>query len=746
MTFAVPLFLLAALAAVIPVILHLINRQRVKDLPFSTLRFLKISVQKTRRRKRIHDVLLMLIRTAVLLLIALGLSRPTLTNLKSLLGGGAQSAVAIILDNSASMGLIDQGRMRFETALNAAQQILREVPVGHELALFVTCGPDYPDMGKLDLQHDKISQILNQTTVSYERANLTVRLQQARKLLAPSKAVNKEIYVISDMQEISWEGLKKEAEQESENQENLSEEDRKARDIPVIIVDCNRNPQINAAVTGVELDAPVPVAGLPMKAKVEVFNSSAASFSRRVELYIDNNKEGSSPDLTVGPEERTRHEFQFTFKSGGLHRGEVRLAGEDGCRLDDRRFFTMEVGQGIPVGIVVGKRHEIHYLDDAFYLEQALQPAASGASAIRVQILKPSDLLSEPLGTFTAIYCVNVPALDADAADRLRQYVEGGGNLVWICGDEVTPEGYNRMNEEAQKELLPAPLVEIRTPAAGTNRDSWWVTFLEKTHRALRQLAEPVSLYQSVLVYKHARMDLRANADAKMLIGLDDGEALLAQRKVQKGTVMMLGTSAHVTWTNLPLRPIFVPLLTLLTFEMAGTEQTRRSAVAGAPLVLQLDDRLSPTGVEVITPNGSTIRRASQAEEGSKGQVFRYAETNDIGIYVLRVLEGARPMQVAFSVNVDPDEALPKKIDREELKTLFGTTPLVFAEDPDDLTSTFKFLREGKSLWEWFLAGVLAFLVFETFVANRLSPKQEDDLSNVPPGMRRLARKGRSAA
>ena len=59
MTFAAPLFLLAALAAAIPIVLHMINRQKAKELPFSTLRFLKISVQKTRRRKRIHDVLLM---------------------------------------------------------------------------------------------------------------------------------------------------------------------------------------------------------------------------------------------------------------------------------------------------------------------------------------------------------------------------------------------------------------------------------------------------------------------------------------------------------------------------------------------------------------------------------------------------------------------------------------------------------------------------------------------------------------
>ena len=50
----------------------------------------------------------------------------------------------------------------------------------------------------------------------------------------------------------------------------------------------------------------------------------------------------------------------------------------------------------------------------------------------------------------------------------------------------------------------------------------------------------------------------------------------------------------------------------------------------------------------------------------------------------------------------------------------------MFVEDPEDLSGTFTLLREGKSLWELFLVGVLVVLVFETFLANRLSPKQDD--------------------
>ena len=123
------------------------NRQRAKELPFPTLRFLKISVQKTRRRKRIHDVLLMLLRAAVLLLVAAGLARPTVTSFGALWGNAGTAAV-IVLDNSASMGMIDGDRPRFETASAAAAQILDQLGDGDQVALLPTCGPAFPDAGQ----------------------------------------------------------------------------------------------------------------------------------------------------------------------------------------------------------------------------------------------------------------------------------------------------------------------------------------------------------------------------------------------------------------------------------------------------------------------------------------------------------------------------------------------------------------------------------------------------------------------
>jgi hypothetical protein len=208
----------------------------------------------------------------------------------------------------------------------------------------------------------------------------------------------------------------------------------------------------------------------------------------------------------------------------------------------------------------------------------------------------------------------------------------------------------------------------------------------------------------------------------------------------------LIGTSAHVGWTNLPLRTIFLPLLARLTFNLAGAEQARYSGLAGSPLVVPFEDQIKPTMVEVNPPGGATIRLELGQEDERQPSEFRFDQTYEIGIYLLRLVGAVRPIQLAYSVNVDPDESDETKIQPEELEKRLAKTPLVFAEDPEDLSSTFKWLREGKSLWGLFLWAVLFGLVFETFVANRLTPKPEDKAAQkVAPGLRRLAKKGRAA-
>ena len=135
MTFAAPLFLIAVLAGVIPLVLHMIHRQKAVTVHFSTLRFLRLSVERTRRRKYVDDLALMLLRVAALVLVAVGLARPAVTSLQVLWGKGAATAVVVILDNSASMAIMDAGQPRFETARKSAEQVLDVLRDGDSVAL-----------------------------------------------------------------------------------------------------------------------------------------------------------------------------------------------------------------------------------------------------------------------------------------------------------------------------------------------------------------------------------------------------------------------------------------------------------------------------------------------------------------------------------------------------------------------------------------------------------------------------------
>ena len=100
--FASPWLLLGLLAVAIPLLLHLLARSRAQEVLFPTLRFLRISMEKTARRRRIQHVLLMFVRMAILALLALAVAEP----ISQALGGwmsGKSYACVLIVDSSMSM-------------------------------------------------------------------------------------------------------------------------------------------------------------------------------------------------------------------------------------------------------------------------------------------------------------------------------------------------------------------------------------------------------------------------------------------------------------------------------------------------------------------------------------------------------------------------------------------------------------------------------------------------------------------
>ncbi|MFI5459323.1 MAG: BatA domain-containing protein [Isosphaerales bacterium] len=718
MTFAAPFFLFAALAGLVPVVIHLIHRRKAREIRFSTLRFLRLSVRKTRRRKYLDDVLLLMARVAVLVLIALGLSRPAVSGLRALLGGGKGLAVALVVDNSASMGQTDDGRPRFETARRAAEQVLASHREGDPIALLFTGGPPDPVEGRLHHSHEAVRQRLAQAKPSYERADLAARLREARKLVDQADTAAREIYVITDNQALAWEGLK--AAKENDSEANAP----KRGEAPVVVVNVRRDPMLNVALQDVRLQSPAPATGVPVRVSAEVLNASPVPQQKHLELFLDGARQGVSPTLTLPAGGTVRYEFRVVPERGGVHKGEVRLAEDDASPLDNRLYFAVTVDQQVPVAVIKPRRQEVPYAEDSFYLERALAPDGPGTGAMRVVSVTPDEAAGKGAGAvrslaeFAVVYAVNLRAPDTELAVRLRTYVHGGGHLVWVCGENVESGAYNWMNSLAQGELLPAPLEPAQKPA-GPEGDGVPIGFLDKDYPPFAPLTEPASLYRSVLVYQYVPMTWGPRSTGRVLARLDQGQPLLVELGVGAGSVLLLGTGMTADWTNLPLKPLFLPLFARLTFHLAGAETARPPVIAGSPAVIPLGSGPARASeVEVVRPSGELIRLRPQEADGP---TLRYADTHDVGVYLFRLGRNSGPRgekQVVVAVNIDPGESDPATLSREELQARFGPHPLVYCERPEDLSGAIHQLREGTNLWEGLLAAVLAALVLEAFLAN----------------------------
>src|SRR5215472_2062149 len=202
MSFLSPLFLLGAVAAAVPVLVHLVRRTRARRVQFPSLMFLRRIEQKTIRRRRLRNIVLLVMRCAALLLLALAFARPYFPGLSSSAAGPREVRSVILLDSSYSMlypGVFDRAR-------RAARDIVGSAERDEKMALVSFSGasdilmPFTDDRAQANVTLDGVSPGLG--TTDYLQA-----IQAADSLLKDAADAGRgprRIYLISDFQEAGW--------------------------------------------------------------------------------------------------------------------------------------------------------------------------------------------------------------------------------------------------------------------------------------------------------------------------------------------------------------------------------------------------------------------------------------------------------------------------------------------------------------------------------------------------------------
>jgi len=197
-SFLNPGFLWALPLASIPILIHFLSRRRLPEIRFPTVMFLRTLEPREIRRLRLRELLLLILRTLALILIIGAFARPSVEPKGA--STRAAAAVALILDDSESMGAMDeQARPRIEGARDRGLLIVDAARSGDEIAVTTTTGADAP-LSNRSGDRVRLDRTVRQIQTTWLPGSMEAALERARRFLGRTTLRSRELYLIGDFQ------------------------------------------------------------------------------------------------------------------------------------------------------------------------------------------------------------------------------------------------------------------------------------------------------------------------------------------------------------------------------------------------------------------------------------------------------------------------------------------------------------------------------------------------------------------
>lgn len=544
-------FLFAGLAVALPIVIHLLFRQRTREVPIGSIRFLHQVVKEHRRRRWVRQWLLLALRMLVVLLLALLFARPFWDQS---LQHALEREVVVLIDRSASMSASSSdGQTPLGVAIEQARQELQDLPA-QVIVHVAICD-------STAVQEIAVDQ-LSKTTASEAATDHGLAIEWARDLLQQSKRKNREIWYFTDLQQSGLANLPQPLPENMELQ----------------IRDVGQSLPSNLAVVSAVAQRTEIIPDSPLTVQAVIRNFSplpARGVVARCELTGPKGKLEAQKEFDVAAQGLATIELPITAADDGVYRGHIEIltnntGRRDSLVIDNRRWLAFEARQPERVLLVDGQEGRSVFQNETYYLETALRLRSEEGGKLRS--FEPERIVWENgagfprLEGYRAIVLANVRRYSDEDVARLQSYVAAGGNVLLFAGDQVSATSL--------APLLTAGLLPGE-PAANTTSQSLRVTRWAQDHPALALFADPqygdlrrIQVQKSLPISK-----LATNATPL----LEAGEHILsAECEVGQGRVIYVGFTADRDWTELPQSRLYVPLVRQMVAHLTNQLADRR--------------------------------------------------------------------------------------------------------------------------------------------------------------------------
>ncbi len=670
MVFLTPIFLLGLLAALIPVAIHLIRREKPPKLMFSTIRFLKKTSKKLVLFQHLQQIALLLLRAGVIALLVMAFARPLFNQSVARLVDSDPESAVILLDISMSMRYDDN----FDQAKDEALEVIDRLSPGDQVAL-IAFSDSAELVRELDTDLDAMRNLIGDIEEpGYGTTRYYPNLRLADQLLETSNFDNRAVYLISDFQQAGM--------QAADEGWNL------APGVALTTIDVGDPESSNLVLT----DVRSPVQLLEEAAEQQILarvRSTGSQYLDRGEVSLSIN--GQMVDRQpVDLAERSEEVVTFTsnFDAEGTYVGEVRVGGDDHAD-DNSYFFTVDVLPKIRVLVVNGEASENWFDDEGHWFGLAVSGPAT--SPFQLTTIESAELSVAALQQNDVAVLLNVGDLNNQQAQSLSNYVAGGGSLLIAPGDRVEPELFNRQFAN----LTPAQLQAQDI----LGRDDYLVIAdYDRRHPILR----PLQGDWSARFQGHWSLSPVAGAD--VLMQFDSTEAALVEREFGEGRVLLFASTLDLEWNNLALQGLYLPFVHETLRHLVQTETRQRDYQVGDNI--NLDPNQNANEFSVTDANGDALDVSPDAIVAAIRPGILNATIDQI--------------PVRLAVNFQPEESDFTRVAPETLYDAVinpDTNPIQSREV--QTAQMIEELERPQRMWWYILVLVMLLLLAEAAIANR---------------------------
>ena len=682
MSFVEWIFLLGGLAVVGPVIAHMLAKPRFRRLPFTMLRFLHTGQVESRSRRKLRDLLILLLRCAIIALIAMLFARPlwhTTGKPKE-----TRPVYCLGLDNSMSMAYADGAGSYFEELTESAVDYIRSAQTD---GLFNICALASGDWRRGLSKEQALAEVkaLKIAPGSANVGEFVLGLGRANRAELPEDEIS--VLVVSDFTP------------DTLNQFVGIEEPTAVNSIdyePIV----SPKPVNNAAIIDAHV---VGVVDGKLTLNATVVNYGQVEQNRQLIAKAGSSK--SAPvDIDLLANQRRIYRVHIDTGAGGQEQlslpVELSLSGDDGLEEDDTFRLAVYIPGRKDVNILLAGDES-----QMFLLKTAMDTLSDMSSydTLRVKHILAGDLALSDLKWADVVVCSAVAERFGYLASGLRDFVKAGGRFICFVAGTNPAEATKQLWQQGVLAALPGKCIRERTyiqPKPCESQAS------DVDDIAARSLAN----YRIEKILLKGYVECEPHRDSQCLWQLQNGLGFVYSRRLGSGTSILVNTSVDDSLGSLTKSNASVAFCRYL---LGQSNQIGEYCFAyDERIMLPFPDRRASSGGQkpfwVETCDGKR-RRAAAAD------AFLLVP-DPAGIGWVKTL-GKQTMFAG--INLPEGETNMTKPNAGELADMMDR---VFPTGAAQNVSTAEMFRGTKRqhLWKVFAWAIILLLLVEPPVANRL--------------------------